>query len=104
MTYPRAGNAANRWSESTSGGGTTCTTTTWVHARGEDQKGPPMSDRDRIARVVALELVRQAREASDYQNRDCYKVADALIAAGVTMPAPQIGCQAGPVGHEGECW
>lgn len=44
----------------------------------------------------------------------CYRVADALIAAEVTMPAPRcpewvrfggkrINCQ-GSVGHEGECW
>ena len=39
-----------------------------------------MSDlRTRIAAAVAKELVRQARESGEYQTRDCYRVADAVI-------------------------
>ena len=35
--------------------------------------------RTRIASAVARELVHQARERGEYQKRDCYKVADAVI-------------------------
>lgn len=35
--------------------------------------------RTRIAAVVARELVLQARDAGEYQTRDCYRVADAII-------------------------
>lgn len=37
--------------------------------------------RDRIVEVVARELVRQAQACGEYQTRNCYKVADAVIAA-----------------------
>lgn len=37
--------------------------------------------RDRIAATVARELLLQARDCGEYQTRDCYKVADAVIAA-----------------------
>ena len=42
-----------------------------------------MSDylRDRITVAVARELLLQARAVGEYQTRDSYKVADALIAA-----------------------
>lgn len=35
--------------------------------------------RTRIAAAVARELVQQARDSGEYQTRDCYKVADAVI-------------------------
>lgn len=35
--------------------------------------------RERIAAAVARELVQQAQAAGEYQTRDCYKVADAVI-------------------------
>lgn len=40
-----------------------------------------MSDtlRSRIAAAVARELVQQSRNCGEYQTRDCYKVADAVI-------------------------
>ncbi len=34
---------------------------------------------DRIAAAVARELVLQAQACGEYQTRDCYKVADAVI-------------------------
>ena len=37
--------------------------------------------RDRIAIAVARELLLQARDCGEYQTRDCYKVADAVIEA-----------------------
>lgn len=40
----------------------------------------PTDLRTRIAAAVARELVRQAQESGEYQTRDCYKVADAVIA------------------------
>lgn len=36
--------------------------------------------REKIAAAVARELVRQAQDCGEYQTRDCYKVADAVIA------------------------
>lgn len=35
--------------------------------------------RTRIAAAVARELVQQAQAAGEYQTRDCYMVADAVI-------------------------
>ena len=37
--------------------------------------------RDRITAAVARELVLQAQDRGEYQTRDCYKVADAVIEA-----------------------
>ena len=34
---------------------------------------------EKIAAVVARELVRQAQNCGEYQNRNCYEVADAVI-------------------------
>ena len=70
-----------------------------------------MSDRDRIAAAL---LDAGPPLNAETEQEWALSVADALIAAGATMPVPpcpewvrfggkQINCR-GTEGHEGECW